>query len=137
MKLSPKINSGISKIGKSLQLEFIRAFGSYVRNSKSARDLDIVFGNRDLNLDELSYLQSELSKLFRIEVDLVRLTPGLSGGLIREIASTSESLWEKPKSGARSYIDMIDRLLSVAEDERLSMTADLRAYNKKIRRERL
>ena len=68
----------------------------------------------------------ELSKVFSKPIDLIELRRELPPLLVREIAQTSVPLWERPGSGRAKYAELIVPLMAIADDERISLTLELR-----------
>ncbi len=137
VKLSSPQKRQISQLCKKLRLDFLRLFGSSVSDFSRAGDVDLVFGCRDLSLRDYSFFVSELQKIFKKEIDLVRLAPGLSGVLVREIAGSSQELWRASDRGFEKYVILLDTMLAVAEDDRLSMPPELQRQNRKLKLKRL
>ena len=124
----------VTRTASRLGLSYIRVFGSSVKSSRSARDLDVVIGPKRLGFRELSELAGVLEKYFRKPADIVQFRAGLSPFLVREIAG-SKVLWEKPRVGRADWAIAIDQYLAIAEDDLLAFPVKDQVRNlKKIQR---
>ncbi len=115
----------IEAVALDLRLDFIRVFGSALRDLHTARDVDFAVGCGRLDVEELDRLRAALEESFHRAADVVQLRPGLPPLLVREIATHSQPLFESAAGRAR-YAELIDRLLAVAEDELLACPVELR-----------
>ena len=117
----------LSQIARKYGVLNLRLFGSATKNWETARDLDFaVLGSRELTLLEQAGLISELEDLCRKTVDLIVIAREMPLLLASEIGSTSIAVWEEPVRGRQSYAVEIDRLMALAEDEKLSFPMELR-----------
>lgn len=107
------------------KLDFVRIFGSSLSTKKS-RDIDLVIGTKLLKLPEYSNFVSEMERIFKKKIDVIQLRSGLSPTLIIEIAKYSRQIWEKEKVGRAKYAELIDHLVGIAQDEKLSFPKELR-----------
>lgn len=137
MKLSDPQRFLLNKVAKLCGLGFIRLFGSTVRLPATARDVDVAVGPNGLTLAQLSLLQSTLEKIFKKQVDIISLVSVKNPVLIQEIGRHSMPLWEDKRGGRSAYIVMMDRLLAIAQDERLAFPKELRDQSLAIMRKRL
>lgn len=131
--LTPAQYSAIRKAAFHAGLDFVRFFGSSLQSLTGARDIDVIIGAKPLTLDALSKFSSALEKLFKKPIDIIQLRSNLSPTLILEIARTSAVIWEKPRTGLITYIELIDKLVAVAADEKLAFPAELQKLSIKQR----
>ena len=124
--LTPQQYARLDQIARSHNLQFVRMFGSAAKSLKKARDVDLAIDRKIENLGELTQLMDELSKLFVKPVDLIELSGDVPPLLSREIGKSSVALWEREQTGRYCYAELIDKLLAISEDERLSLTMELR-----------
>ncbi len=133
MKLTSDQKRALEKTAKEAGVSYIRLFGSAIRSLKKARDIDIVVGHsKKLTLSQYSILSSGVEKVFHKPIDIVELRSGLSPLLIFEIGKTSIPLFENPKKGLEDYINKIEPLLGIANDEILSFPKKLRDQSFKL-----
>ncbi|MEK6704369.1 MAG: hypothetical protein AABZ06_01135 [Bdellovibrionota bacterium] len=118
-KLRMKERNALEALANKLGLTFIRVFGSALQNLSKARDLDVAIG-KNLGLKALSELSGLLEGIFGKSVDIIILSSNLNPVLIREIATESVALYEAPQNGLIDYINKIEPLLAIAEDEILA-----------------
>ena len=140
LRLSTKQKAAISAAARKAGLDFIRLFGSATQSLSAARDLDLAVGSRPLSLAQLSLLVSAFEKIFNKPVDVVQLGQlrrGSSPWLIKEIGARSIALWEKPKSGRSAYVESIEPLLAIAEDEILAFPKELKRESLRLAQRRL
>jgi predicted nucleotidyltransferase len=118
--------TALTRIAADHGLEFIRLFGSGLHSVDKARDIDLVIDRIISELPRFSELVGELSKVFSKPIDLIELRRELPPLLVREIAQFSLPLWERPGTGRAKYAELIVPLMAIADDERLSLTPELR-----------
>ncbi|HLB58620.1 MAG TPA: nucleotidyltransferase domain-containing protein [Bdellovibrionota bacterium] len=130
MKLNKNQLKIIDNICRKSRLDFVRVFGS-AATSKKPRDIDLAIGTKPLTLALNSRFIAAMEKVFKKDIDVVHLKPGLSPTLVLEIAKNSKPIWEKEDVGRSRYADLIDRLVAIAQDERLSFPKELRIESAK------
>ncbi len=124
--LSEQSQLRLAEIAEAFGLQFIRVFGSYAERPEAARDVDLVIDRKIERLEERARLESDLQLVLGKPVDLVELAAGAPPLLARQIGKHSSALWERDGTGRARYAELLEPLLAIAEDERLSLPPELR-----------